>query len=340
MRVTVRMMLVAALLLALAAGAGPACAAATASSPTAAPMLGPALSLILTPPPKPDVAPPVLATDRVRKARLIDQLAAPPRILILGGSRALRLDPAYLQRLTGLRGFNAAVTAARPEDAWAFVNLLHDRFPAARLHVLWIIHADEFGARPLDPSLTSDPALSRFFPPALSLGGWLTPGRVDGMQSSRVVAPDGMTLADNFSRVNRQPGHDGTIVARRIRAVRRSYARPARLSARSRLYFARTLALITRLDPAPPVIVAAPVDARVYRAGLRCGWGARHRKVLAFLAWLHGRRDFAFLDLSRPASCGCTARDFYDGIHLRPSGARKVMRAALRRFPQALSAPL
>ena len=73
-----------------------------------------------------------IASDRMQKTDLIQQLTSPPEVIILGGSRALRFDPAYLQERTGLSGFNAAVTGARPEDAWALVSLLHARFPRAR----------------------------------------------------------------------------------------------------------------------------------------------------------------------------------------------------------------
>ena len=56
-----------------------------------------------------------LATSpRTDKARLIEQLTSPPRVVIFGGSRAMRFDPAYIRRQTGLSGFNAAVTPAGP----------------------------------------------------------------------------------------------------------------------------------------------------------------------------------------------------------------------------------
>lgn len=120
-----------------------------------------------------------VASDRMQKTDLIQRLTAPPEVVILGGSRALRFEPAYIHERTGLTGFNAAVTCARPEDAWAFVNLLHARFPGARFRFLWVIHADEFDRKPLDPGLVNDPALARFFPPAL-----ITPGAVPATASA------------------------------------------------------------------------------------------------------------------------------------------------------------
>ena len=68
-------------------------------------------------------------TDRAVKLRLIKRLPQAPQLLILGGSRASRFEPSYFEQLTGLRGFNLALQNGRPEDAWAFVNFVHQRFP-------------------------------------------------------------------------------------------------------------------------------------------------------------------------------------------------------------------
>jgi hypothetical protein len=69
-------------------------------------------------------------SDRGIKTDLIMDMKAPPELLVLGGSRALRFQPSYIRRLTGLSAFNGAVTRATPQDEWCFVNLLHSRFPA------------------------------------------------------------------------------------------------------------------------------------------------------------------------------------------------------------------
>ena len=279
------------------------------------------------------------ASDRVQKAALIERLAAPPRVVILGGSRALRFDPSYIEERTGLCGFNAAVTGARPEDAWAFVNLLHARFPAARFSFFWVIHADEFARKALDPSLLSDPTLARFFPPALIRSQMRRERRhptVDRMQMARVFAADGCVVHDVFDLLFPRPGADAAGIRNNIRCALSSYAStPAQLSPRSLLYFTKTLALIASIAAAPPIIVVAPIDPRILAATADRGWSLRHRLLLQFLARLHSRYRFVFADFSESATCGCTARDFFDGIHLRPSGTRKVLDALLRRFPQA-----
>jgi hypothetical protein len=284
-----------------------------------------------------------IASDRMQKTDLIQRLASPPEVVILGGSRALRFDPAYILERTGLVGFNAAVTGARPEDAWALVSLLHARFPGARFGFLWVIHADEFDPKPLDPGLVYDATLASFFPPAL-----ITPRlrseadhlRIDPMQQGRVFAADGGVTRDGFDRMFPHPGADAAGVRNNIAQALHVYATtPARLSARSVLYFEKTLALMQSFGAAPPVIVSAPVDRRIMAAIANRGWSVRQGLLLRLLGDQRKHYRFSFADLSKAASCGCTARDFFDGIHLRPSGARKVTDMVLRRFPSAFASP-
>jgi hypothetical protein len=275
----------------------------------------------------------------MQKTDLIQRLSAPPEVVILGGSRALRFDPAYLRERTGLAAFNAAVTGARPEDAWAFVSLFHARFPTARFRFLWIIHADEFDPRSLDPGLVYDAALARFFPPSMITAQARLEAThliIDWMQRGRVFAPDGSVVHDGFDRMFPRPGADAAAVRRNIRTALNAYAKSApRLSRRSVLYFKKTLALMDAIAAAPPVVVSAPVDPRLLAAVAKRGWAARQALVLGFLAGLHARYRFSFADFSRAAACRCTSRDFFDGIHLRASGADKVVDAVMRRFPDA-----
>ena len=72
-----------------------------------------------------------ILSDRPIKACLVERLAQAPSLVILGSSRAEKVEPSYLRTRTGLTGFNAAVSSATPDDAWAFANLLHDRAAGA-----------------------------------------------------------------------------------------------------------------------------------------------------------------------------------------------------------------
>ena len=285
---------------------------------------------------------------RTAKARLIQRLTSPPQVVIFGGSRAMRFDPAYITQRTGLSGFNAAVTQARPEDTWALLNLLHARFPKARFRFLWVVHADEFDPRLIDLAILKNAALARYFPASLVKSQLpralaLAEGGSKGVtidvpdRGEFAYAPDGFVLSGFFSNAVPPPNGNVGAIDDNIRKELLIYGNgPAAPQPRSVRYFQRDLRLMDSLAAAPPVIVAAPFDQRIYAATVHRGWDAHHRQLLALLARLRATHRFSFLDLSHAASFGFTPGDFYDGIHLTPRGAQKVIDLVLRRFPSAL----
>lgn len=100
-------------------------------------------------------------TDRSLKLDLIAKLKQGPQLLILGDSRGRQAEPAYLQRLTGLTGFNAAVTGGTAPDAWVFIRYTADRFPRERRHYIWFVSDGLAGNIP-DPRTEADPRGRRY----------------------------------------------------------------------------------------------------------------------------------------------------------------------------------
>jgi hypothetical protein len=290
----------------------------------------------------------VVSQTRTAKSSLIQRLTSAPQVVIFGGSRAMRFDPAYVKRRTGLSGFNAAVMRARPEDTWALLNQLHTRFPTARFRFLWVIHADEFDRRPIDPAILTNPILARYFPAALvksQMSQAVAQAQrrqnevtLDVPDTGKLVyALDGFVLSGFFS--DRTPPPNGNVgaIGARIRKALLVYGRtPAVLYPRSVRYFEKDLRLMDALAATPPVIVAAPFDRRIYAATVNRGWGARHRLLTALLARLRPACRFSYLDMSNAASRGITPSDYYDGIHLTPRGGQKVIDRVLKAFPGAL----
>jgi hypothetical protein len=221
--------------------------------------------------PRSDVRGPLwLLSDRGLKTELIANLQSPPKVVVLGGSRALRFNPAYIQRKTGLPGFNAAVPHAIPEDEWAYVNLMHQRFPTARFRFLWVIHVDEFDQFHAGPALLEDPLLAQFLPstfvgPRLASFGSRAGADLSAQANQpKVVAPNGFMIADRISAERRS----GTFLAQRVAIMARAYrtfyaSTPPRLDPVPRGYFAKTLALMEQLG-GPPTIVLAPLQPRFY----------------------------------------------------------------------------
>ena len=52
-------------------------------------------------------------SDRTIKVNLIDRLKTPPQLIVLGSSRAMKIQPRFLQRKTGLPGFNGRRVGVR-----------------------------------------------------------------------------------------------------------------------------------------------------------------------------------------------------------------------------------
>jgi hypothetical protein len=285
---------------------------------------------------------------RTAKANLIQRLTSPPQVVIFGGSRAMRFDPAYITQRTGLSGFNAAVMQARPEDTWALLNLLHARFPKARFRFLWVIHGDESDRRVMDPAILTNPVLARYFPGALvksQLRQAIAQAQVpqNGVtidvpdKGPIVYAPDGFAVSGFFS--DRTPPPNGNVgaIGANIGKQLVIYGRtPSAPYPRSLRYFEKDLRLMDSLAAAPPVVVAAPFDQRIYAATVNRGWGARHRLLTALVSRLRRVYRFSYLDMSNAAAHGVTPSDFYDGIHLTPQGGQKVIDRVLKRFSEAL----
>lgn len=282
-------------------------------------------------------------SDRAIKASLIMRLPAAPQVVVLGGSRALRFQPAYIQRRTGETAFNAAVPHATPIDEWAYVNLFHTRFPHASFQFLWVIHVDEFDMFMAGPVLLEDPLLSQYIPSAFVTQRLDQFGRAatEMLQADagrpHIIAPDGFMIWDSISAA----AHNGSTFARRVaqtaRAYRYFYSKaPAKLDPLAQEYFVKTLGLMSDLG-ATPMIVLAPLQPTLYRSVYSHGWESRHVLVLQYLHQLQRHFRFRLLDFSRLASVGGSPRGYYDGIHMKPATTRKVVDGVLKRFPHAFA---
>jgi hypothetical protein len=95
-------------------------------------------------------------SDRSIKLDLIAKLTRGPQTLILGDSRGRTAEPAFLQRLTGHTGFNAAVMGGSAPDAWVFIRDTADRFPRQKRRYIWFVSDGLAGNIP-DPRTEADP---------------------------------------------------------------------------------------------------------------------------------------------------------------------------------------
>lgn len=282
---------------------------------------------------------PFLPTDRAVKMRLLEALDEPPQLLIFGGSRATRFEPSYLRELTGLRGFNLALQNGRPEDAWAFTNLIHERHPGTGLHVVWFLHVEAFREQGLSAGLIQDPALARWFPRSL------VERERARLPQTAADLPKGRDLALT------EYGQDGAVLRNRYdleiekgrtleravdwtinEALQRYKTTAPALFPRSQTYFEKTIRALNE-DGTKPVIVFMPLHPRLLAAVKPAGWSERHGQVMGYLRDLQDELDFAVLDFSVLSSFGGDPQGFYDGFHIRKANARRLLDAVVAQAP-------
>jgi hypothetical protein len=296
-----------------------------------------------SPPPwRPPGKGPIVPSDRTYKADLIEKLPSAPQLLFLGGSRSMRFEPAYAQRLTGLKGFNAAFQNARPEDAWAFINFLYVRSPATKLRVFWGLQPNLFYDRDMDPGLLQDARLSRFFPRALleQQAKKLPATRaqmhtVNAVKRRRYLA-DGALVWNHYDVLEAQGRTLDQSLAEYIRLAlkHRGNGRSRGVVPRAETYFEKTLALLNEHGTSP-LLVIMPVHPRVLAALPAEQWRRSLALFKAKLAELAHTYTFTVLDMTHIASFGGDPQAFYDGVHFKVSNARKVIATAVREAPQA-----
>jgi hypothetical protein len=310
---------------------------------------------------------------RTEKIRLLDKLVQAPQLLVLGSSRAMRLDPALLRRLTGLIGFNAAVSSGTCADGWCFLHLIADRFPSTPApRVIWMLDVEQFRARAIHPWLLSVPRLTQYIPaqflPAPSLpasAGAPTPAGVSALppaartlpsaapvsavadQTSgaavdygyrRIYAPDGLLrwAPDDHKAAHGWSLADG--IADSVHKYRAIYPRGFKGLGSMPGWFVRESIKLLNSQGVRPVIVLTPYQPRLLDFIAGRGWPRRHQQVLAFFAALRPSCDFVLLDMTRLSSFGGRASEFYDGTHGRAALMRKLARAVVRRSGSALAA--
>ena len=314
-----------------------ACLAALLASMVA--MSAPQIAAATTDPSDPLYVP----TDRAVKMRLLKRLTRSPQLLILGGSRATRLEPAYFEDLTSLRGFNLAFQNGRPEDAWAFVSFIHRRFPGTKLRVVWFLHVEAFRKQGLSPGLLQDESLSRWFPPAL------IESEREKLPRSPAEVPKGRDLA--LTRF----GSDGVVLRNRYdiaeergrslsdaidgsikTALERYATTEAALHPRSQRYFEQTMQLLCDMGTTQAVVLM-PLHPRLLAAVRGAGWEERHDEVMTYLSGLQGRYGFGLLDRSRLATFNGDPEQFYDGFHVKRANARKLTRNVVAELPSAFA---
>ncbi len=296
--------------------------------------------------------PTAITDDPAIKVRLLEKLPRAPQLVVLGSSRSLKADPAFLRQHTGLRSFNAGVRGGTTVEAYALARYVHDRWPSAHTRFLILLDVESFRWGNLDTTLLNTSQLARYLPlrervqqrlsaipPLLSWNAAENSLRVvraeqDGTAShaDQVTAsrtsqfrPDGFLRRDRYDPVFEREKY---LDIYRGGAFSRLQPRP--------LHYLQ--AAITQMDKwgTPPLIVLTPIDPKLQKELRRMGWNQRYHDLLADLARLHRSHPFTLADMTKLSSFGGDPSAFYDHVHMRPSNMRLMLEQVLKEHGSAL----
>jgi hypothetical protein len=144
------------------------------------------------------MVPAVVTSDVTFKLDLLDRVRGRPPFLVLGSSRAMKLDPAWL---SGPRrpSFNAAVSGGTPVDAYAMLRRTHERCRCG-FTAIWVLDVEGLRDGTIDPALVHDSRVAGYLPVSERMKEW-----VDALRR----AASWNELQDSWRAARHDTSHDG-----------------------------------------------------------------------------------------------------------------------------------
>lgn len=289
------------------------------------------------------VVPTAVEPDRSIKLDLIGHLKRGPQILILGDSRGRQAEPKYLQKLTGLTGFNAAVTGGSAPDAYVFVRFTADRFPQRRRYIWFTDNGLASGI--VQPQLAQDPRARRYLGsiPRFGLGDVKTYLSTDATKASWrvfekcVLGPcrshiqyhaDGSLTNQSLHYLPEHAKSLTKAVAAKLAEVRANHetlaqAREALETPGRFVYLDRMLAFMNGRGEVP-VIVLNPIYPSVFAAQEKNGF-PDYRATLEKVALLHRQFRFVLVDCEDSRKWGGSPKDWSNATHVNRANMRREL---------------
>jgi hypothetical protein len=301
------------------------------------------------------LVPTAVEPDRSIKLDLLQHLKRGPQLLIMGSSRSRQAEPSYLEKLTGLTGFNAGVTGGTSADEYVYARYAADLFPHQKRRYIWFTDIGLAGGGVL-PQLGNDPRAQRYLlgEPHFGLGDVKTYLSTEATKASWRVfekcvlrsceshitfRPDGSLTNQALHSLPEHARSLGASVAKLLAGVRAHHDTLAQ--ARSELeapgrfdYFERALAFMNRRGEVP-VIVLNPVYPTVLAALDHFGFAGR-RATLEMVAKLHRRYRFVFVDAEDIRTWGGNTHDWTNATHINRGNMRTLLRYVVAHSDGAL----
>ena len=306
---------------------------------------------------------------RATKVRLLtgfaDAFDGPPQFVILGSSRAMRAQPAFVTQRLHLRGFNAAIGSGTAADALAYVRLVKRLYPGQPFGVLWLLDVETLRLSGLSDYVRSVPDLLACLPEGVRrscVAAGSDPADADlgyGLPSASAQAVSKASTRSAYPDLHSRWARDGYLVWSsydydRLRGVTTGGRLGIQLAQYRGIYPSRVRDGMTGWSKwcvrevlreaaamgVTPVVVLTPYHPTLRRFIVARGWGRIHAAVLAFLRDQQAETPLRVLDMTSISSFGGWPNGFYDGVHPRPAMTRRLLAAVLRRAGTALEPPL
>jgi hypothetical protein len=220
--------------------------------------------------------------------------------------------PAAVESIYGGPAFNAGVQGGGAPDEYVFTRLLAQRFPDAKPKYVIFVDVSIAGDT-VNPDLADQP-LARPF-----LGNDAVPGKSACTNNGFYTADGGLSYpaaTKNAQKVARE-------VAATLRGIPADSKIPRHIAPSSTTYFQKLLRFMNA-QGATPVIVLNPIYPTILAARNRYGF-PELKAANTYIAWLHKRYDFIFLNLEDIRKWGGKPSNFWNKDHIDRPGMAKML---------------
>jgi hypothetical protein len=270
-------------------------------------------------------------TDRSVKLDLIQKLRHGPQLMILGDSRGREAEPSFLQQLTGLSGFNAAVTGGTAPDGWVFTRYTRDLFPHQKRRYIWFVSAGLAG-NIINPYFETDPRSQRYLKEVTPYLSSETDD-VPWTDHSRYHA-DG-SLADRQRPFS--PSRARKLKARAAQLVDQIRRHPPRVTSVDLSHFQLFEHLVAYMNQrgSRPVIVFNPVYPTVLTELAKYG-NPVLTSSLQYLRSVRSRFDFVVVNCEDSRKWGGNDYDWANPTHVGRGNMRRLLKYVVAHAGSAL----
>ena len=260
-------------------------------------------------------------TDRSAKLDLIEHLKHGPQILILGDSRGREAQPSFVQRLTGLTAFNAAVTGGSAPDAWVFTRYTADLFPHQQRRYIWFVSAG-LATNIIDPLVETDPRSRQYL---AEVAKYMSPVQISApLPTDTRYHADGSIADWNPSYSPKRAAQLQAKASKLIALIRAQPPVATPLDPTRFQLFEHLLGYMNSLG-ARPVIVFNPIYPTVL-AELEKYGNPVTAVSLEYLKSLHGRYDFVVVNAEDSRKWGGTDYNWTNPTHVDEANMRRMLR--------------